>query len=123
MNKVLNIMGYQSIPCLKNNIIISYRRKKAYPNKKVKVFRSYLEEIAQLAVKEYEPFWNTMKSYDIEIDVTYGGQEIDVQNVFDIVCDTLEGITYENDNQIKSCKATKTYEKNTWMFHIRLIER
>ena len=122
MKRTLIINGYTSIPCKKNNMIISYRRKKTFPNKKVKVFKEYIQNIASKAVSEYEPFWNILKSYEIEIDVTYGGDEIDVQNVFDIICDCLQGIAYENDNQIKTCKATKRYEKNTWMFQIRLTE-
>ena len=122
MNKVLIITGYQSIPCLKNNMIISYRRKKTFKNKKIKEFSSYLQYIADKEVRKYEPFWETTKTYNIEIDVVYGGQEIDIQNVFDIICDSLEGIAYENDNQIKSCKATKRYEKNTWIFQIKLIQ-
>jgi Holliday junction resolvase RusA-like endonuclease len=122
MKRTLIINGYRSIPCKKNNIIISYRRKKAYPNKKVKEFKSYMQEVASEAVSDYYPFWNILKSYEIEIDVTYGGAEIDIQNVFDIICDSLEGIAYENDSQIKTCKATKRYEKNTWIFQIRLTE-
>ena len=122
MKSILVINGYTSIPCKKNNMIISYRRKRAYPNKRVKEFKSYIQEIAGRAVSDYIPFWNTMKSYQIEIDVVYGGNEIDIQNVFDIICDSLQGIAYENDKQIKSCKATKRYEKNTWTFQIKLIE-
>lgn len=122
MKSILVINGYMSIPCKKNNLIVSYRRKKTYPNRKVKEFTTYMQKIATKAVSQYVPFWNTMKTYEIQIDVVYGGNEIDIQNVFDIICDSLQGIAYEDDKQIKSCRATKRYEKNVWKFNIKLIE-
>jgi Holliday junction resolvase RusA-like endonuclease len=120
MKNTITIVGYTNIPCLKNNQIISYRRKKTYNNKKIKEFKSYIQKISKEALIEVDGLWNTKKQYSIQLSVTYGGTEIDIQNVFDIICDSLQGILYEDDKQIKKVVGEKFFEKNTWKFEIIL---
>jgi Holliday junction resolvase RusA-like endonuclease len=116
----LIIKGYRNIPCLKNNLKVSHRRKKFFPNRKAKEFSSYIQEIAVQYLGQHKDYWNTKKKYKFEIFVTYGEDNIDIHNVFDIICDSLQGIIYEDDSQIQSVYGEKTYEKNTWKFEIKV---
>tara|TARA_B100002019_G_scaffold269525_1_gene262356 strand:+ start:221 stop:592 length:372 start_codon:yes stop_codon:yes gene_type:complete len=120
MKNTITIVGYTNIPCLKNNQIISYRRKKTYNNKKLKEFKSYVQGISKEALCDIDGVWNTKKQYSMELRVTYGGSEIDIQNSFDIICDSLQGLLYEDDKQIKIVSGEKFFEKNTWKFEIIL---
>lgn len=120
MKNTLFICGYTNIPSLKNNQIISYRRKKQFNNRKIKEFISYMQNISKVALGKHKKSWNTQKEYILEINVTYGSEKIDIQNVFDIICDSMQGIIYEDDSQIKKVIGEKFYEKNTWKFEIAI---
>lgn len=94
-----------------------------FKNDKLKEFISYIQELSDHALRKHDQSWNVLSKYKLELFVIYGekgSREPDIQNMFDVICDSMQGILYEDDKQIKSIYGEKKYEKNTWKFEIRL---
>ncbi len=53
------------------------------------------------------------RELDVSIDLYFGTKrKSDIDNFCKLILDSLEGIVYENDNQIMSLNITKHYDKN-----------
>jgi len=119
------IEGYRKAVSKKNNLKFARKNGRAYKKKDVKLFESYCQEIAHEAVKEWQRgdciAWPLDKEYKLSLHVTWGDRtKRDIQNAFDCICDSLQGIIYTDDSQIKEIWGAKTYEKGVWHFKIEV---
>lgn len=98
---------------------------RAYKAKEVREFELFLFEWADKQKKLWEEnnreAWPMDKKYFLQVDVVYGTKhKFDIQNVFDTICDAMEGVFYEDDSQIIAIKGSKAFEAKIDKFTITL---
>jgi len=117
--------GWMKIPAKKNNMKFNSKTKKMYKPHDIRAFEEYLAKIATENKREWEVkegrAWPMDKEYYLKVEVVYGDRRRrDVQNIFGSVCDSLNGVLYGDDSQIRRIAAQKHYDKDAWQFNIRL---
>jgi Holliday junction resolvase RusA-like endonuclease len=109
----------------KNKMKFNRRHGRAYKDKSVREFEDWLFEFSEKMKKHWEEdnlmAWPMDKTYHLKVEVTYGTKrQWDLQNIYDCLCDAMEGVFYENDSQITSLEGTKVYDKGTEHFKVTL---
>ena len=57
----------------------------------------------------------------LHLDVTFGDRRRrDIQNLFGSVCDSLNGVVYDDDHQITKVSGSKVYKKGHWEYTITI---
>ena len=117
--------GFMKIPAKKNNMKFNSKTKKMYKPHDIRAFEEYLAELATEKKREWEVemgrAWPMNAEYYLKVEVVYGDRRRrDVQNIFGSVCDSLNGVLYGDDCQVRRIAAQKHYDKDTWQFNIRL---
>ena len=123
--RVIEFDGFMKIPAKKNSMKFNSKTKKMYKPHDIRAFEEYLLQLAAEKKKEWEKEnnrrWPMNAEYYLKVEVVYGDRRRrDVQNIFGSVCDSLNGVLYEDDCQIRRIAARKHYHKDTWQFTLRL---
>jgi len=101
------------------------KTRRMYKTADVKDFEIYLSQLAWEARQAWEvehmQDWPTDRQYYLKVECIWGDKRVrDLQNVFASVCDSMNGILYDDDCQVRRIAAQKHYEKGTWAFNLRL---
>lgn len=114
--KTVVIEGTGKIPSKKNRMRVFKNR--MIKDKGCREFEQLLSSIARDVMKNDVPFKDDVS---LSLMVIFGDRRRrDLQNLFGSVCDSLNGIVYEDDSQIVDLQATKHYIKGEWKYTIRI---
>ncbi len=120
----VSIKGNRKIPMKKNmmKLFTSNGKPRMAKSEELKTFEQYLSLIAraQMNVKGIKRFTGDVR---LHLEVCFGDhRRRDLQNCFGCVCDALNGIVYDDDDQIVELSARKRVQTNKWSFTIVVEE-
>jgi len=115
---IIKIHNYGKIPAKKNRMRIYKQR--MIKDKTVRTFEAMLKQraIEIMTLIGHPVIEGPVK---LHLDVTFGDRRRrDLQNLFGSVCDSLNGIVYNDDHQIQKLSGSKMYKKNHWEYTITI---
>lgn len=115
---IIKIHNYGKIPAKKNKMRIAGRR--IIKDETVRKFEAMLK---QRAIEIMNAIGHPIIEGPVKLhlDVTFGDKRRrDLQNLFGSVCDSLNGVVYNDDHQIQKLSGCKMYKKNHWEYTITI---
>lgn len=114
--KTVVIEGTGKIPSKKNRMRVFKNR--MIKDKGCREFEQLLAAMARDVMKNDVPFKDDVS---LSLMVIFGDRRRrDLQNLFGSVCDSLNGIVYDDDSQIVDLQGSKHYIKGEWKYTIRI---
>jgi Holliday junction resolvase RusA-like endonuclease len=115
---IIKIHNYGKIPAKKNRMRVVGKR--MIKDEKTRTFEAMLKTRAtQIMMAIGSPIIDG--PVKLHLDVTFGDRRRrDLQNLFGSVCDSLNGVVYEDDCQITKLSACKRYQKGIWEYTITI---
>lgn len=114
--KTVVIEGTGKIPAKKNRMRVFKNR--LIKDKGCREFEQLLASIARDVMGSDVPFTGNVA---LSLMVIFGDRRRrDLQNLFGSICDSLNGIVYDDDCQIVELSAEKHYIKGEWKYTIRI---
>ena len=115
---MIKIHNYGKIPAKKNRMRVYKSR--MYKDKTTKTFEAMLKARALeiMTAIGHPVIEGPVK---LHLDVTFGDRRRrDLQNLFGSVCDSLNGVVYDDDHQIQKLSGSKVYKKGQWEYTITI---
>ena len=115
---IIKIHNYGKIPAKKNRMRIYNQR--MIKDKAVRTFEAMLKQRALeiMTLIGHPVIEGPVK---LHLDVTFGDRRRrDLQNLFGSICDSLNGVVYDDDHQIQKLSGSKMYKKNHWEYTITI---
>ena len=114
--KTIVIEGTGKIPSKKNRMRVWNGR--MIKDKGCRDFEHMLSDLARVVMNGDVPFTDDVS---LSLMVIFGDRRRrDLQNLFGSVCDSLNGIVYDDDSQIVELSGEKHYIKGEWKYTIRI---
>ena len=115
---IIKIHNYGKIPAKKNRMRVVGKR--MIKDEATRTFEAMLKTRAtQIMMAIGSPIIDG--PVKLHLDVTFGDRRRrDLQNLFVSVCDSLNGVVYEDDCQITKLSACKRYQKGIWEYTITI---
>lgn len=116
MKRVITIHGGGKVPSKKNRMRVG--RHRVFKDQVVRDFEQALSLNARQVMSGEQPLTSDV---ELSLTVIFGDKRRrDLQNLFGSICDSLNGIVYEDDSQIVELTASKHFIKNEWSYTIRI---
>tara|TARA_R100001460_G_scaffold46961_1_gene84692 strand:- start:371 stop:757 length:387 start_codon:yes stop_codon:yes gene_type:complete len=115
---MIKIHNYGKIPAKKNRMRVYGKR--MIKDSTVRTFEAMLKQraIEIMTAIGHPVIGGPVK---LHLDVTFGDRRRrDLQNLFGSVCDSLNGVVYEDDHQIQKLSGCKDYKKGHWEYTITI---
>lgn len=115
---IIKIHNYGKIPAKKNRMRVYGKR--MIKDKTTREFEIMLKARAlEIMTLIGAPVINS--PVKLNLDVTFGDRRRrDLQNLFGSVCDSLNGVVYDDDHQITKLSGSKVYKKGHWEYTITI---
>lgn len=115
---IIKIHNYGKIPAKKNRMRVYGKR--MIKDKTTREFETMLKARAlEIMTLIGSPVINS--PVKLNLDVTFGDRRRrDLQNLFGSVCDSLNGVVYDDDHQITKLSGSKVYKKGHWEYTITI---
>jgi len=116
---MIKIHNYGKIPAKKNRMRIYGKR--MIKDKTTRTFEAMLKARA-IEIMNAIGHPIITGPVKLNLDVTFGDRRRrDLQNLFGSVCDSLNGVVYDDDHQITKLSGSKVYKKGEWEYTITII--
>lgn len=116
---MIKIHNYGKIPAKKNRMRVYGKR--MIKDKTTRTFEAMLKARA-IEIMNAIGHPIITGPVKLHLDVTFGDRRRrDLQNLFGSVCDSLNGVVYDDDHQIVKLSGSKVYKKGEWEYTITII--